>query len=64
MVGVERQRTNGQLTLQYKPLDNITTTLDYTYSENKIQQQRNEMSVWFNYGPSASALESTHGRNR
>nr|WP_088062272.1 TonB-dependent receptor [Xanthomonas fragariae] len=55
VVGVERQRTNGQLTLQYKPLDNITTTLDYTYSENKIQQQRNEMSVWFNYGPSASA---------
>ncbi|MEA9656982.1 TonB-dependent receptor [Xanthomonas campestris] len=55
VVGVERQRTNGQLVLQYKPLDNITTTLDYTYSENKIQQQRNEMSVWFNYGPSASA---------
>ncbi|MCF5940952.1 TonB-dependent receptor, partial [Xanthomonas perforans] len=33
----------------------FTTTLDYTYSENKIQQQRNEMSVWFNYGPSASS---------
>ncbi|MBO9787186.1 TonB-dependent receptor [Xanthomonas phaseoli] len=55
VVGVERQRTNGQLVLQYKPLDNITTTLDYTYSENEIQQQRNEMSVWFNYGPSASS---------
>ena len=52
---VQRQRTNGQLTLQWAPTDRITTTLDYTYSENKIQQQRNEMSVWFNFGPSESA---------
>ncbi len=53
--GVQRQRTNGQLTLQYAPTDRVTATLDYTYSENKIQQQRNEMSVWFNFGPSASS---------
>ncbi|KAF1726025.1 TonB-dependent receptor [Pseudoxanthomonas japonensis] len=52
---VQRQRTNGQLTLQWAPTDRVTTTLDYTYSENKIQQQRNEMSVWFNFGPSESA---------
>lgn len=52
--GVERKRTNGQLTLQYAPTDTITTTLDYTYSENKIAQQRNELSVWFNFGPSSS----------
>lgn len=53
--GVKRERTNGQLVLQYKPTDDITTTLDYTYSENKVQVQRNEMSVWFNFGPSASS---------
>ena len=53
--GVQRQRTNGQLTLQWAPSDSVTTTLDYTYSENKIQQQRNEMSVWFNFGPSVSS---------
>ncbi|HSD17414.1 MAG TPA: TonB-dependent receptor [Thermomonas sp.] len=53
--GVQRQRTNGQLTLQWAPNDRITTTLDYTYSENKIQQKRNEMSVWFNFGPSVSS---------
>ena len=34
--GVERKRTNGQLALQYAPVDSVTTTLDYTYSENKI----------------------------
>jgi len=53
--GVQRQRTNGQLTLQWAPADNITTTLDYTYAENKIQQQRNELSVWFNFGPSVTS---------
>ncbi len=47
--GVQRQRTNGQATLQWAPTDRITATLDYTYSENKIQQQRSEMSVWFNF---------------
>ena len=53
--GLKRQRTNGQLTLQFAPSDTVTTTLDYTYSQNKIQQQRNELSVWFNYGPSSSS---------
>jgi TonB-dependent receptor len=53
--GVERKRTNGQLTLQFAPVDSITATLDYTYSENKVAQQRNELSVWFNFGPSVSS---------
>lgn len=53
--GVSRERTNGQLTLQYDLTDNLRATLDYTYSENKVQSQRNELSVWFNFGPSASA---------
>lgn len=52
--GVQRQRTNGQLVLQWAPTDRVTTTLDYTYSENKIQQQRSELSVWFNYQPGLS----------
>ncbi|MBJ7517442.1 MAG: TonB-dependent receptor, partial [Stenotrophomonas sp.] len=52
--GVQRQRTNGQATFQWKPADNVTTTLDYTFVENKVQQQRSELSVWFNYGPGDS----------
>jgi TonB-dependent receptor len=55
MNGVQRQRTNGQLTLQYAPFENLTATLDYTYSENKIQNKRNELSAWFNFGPSVSS---------
>lgn len=53
--GVKRQRTNAQLTLQYKPVDTLVTTLDYTYSENKIQTKRNDLSAWFNFGPSTSS---------
>src|SRR6185295_1910064 len=53
--GIERTRTNGQLTLQFKPVDSLTATLDYTYSENKVQTQRNELSVWFNFGPSVTS---------
>ncbi len=53
--GIQRQRTNGQLALQYAPSDNLTATLDYTYSENKVQTKRNDLSVWFNFGPSSSS---------
>jgi TonB-dependent receptor len=55
MNGVQRQRTNGQLTLQWQPIKSLTTTLDYTYSENKIQSKRNDISAWFNFGPSTSS---------
>jgi TonB-dependent receptor len=52
--GIERKRTNGQLALQFAPVDSVVATLDYTYSENKVATQRNELSVWFNFGPSSS----------
>jgi TonB-dependent receptor len=55
MNGVERTRTNGQLTLQYAPEKSLRTTLDYTYSENKIHTRRNDVSAWFNFGPSSSS---------
>jgi TonB-dependent receptor len=43
----ERERTNGQLTLQFKPTDKINATLDYTYSKNDWSQQRIEQTLWF-----------------
>jgi TonB-dependent receptor len=55
ITGIERKRTNGQLTLQYRPVDSLTATLDYTYSENKIATKRQEISAWFNFGPSVSS---------
>lgn len=53
--GVQRQRTNGQATLQWAPTDRITTTLDYTYAENKIQARRHELSTWFNQAASETS---------
>jgi TonB-dependent receptor len=52
---VQRQRANGQLTLQFAPIKSLKTTLDFTYSELKLQNKRNELSAWFNFGPSSSA---------
>lgn len=42
----QRERTNAQLTLQYRPVDNITATFDYTYSKLEQQQQGTELSIW------------------
>jgi TonB-dependent receptor len=52
---VKRERINSQLTFQWAPTDNLTATLDYTYSQNKIEQMRNDMSVWLNFTPRQSA---------
>ena len=43
-----RVRQNGQLTLQFKPVDSLTGTLDYTYSENDLKSDRAQQSTWFN----------------
>ncbi len=50
MTGVQRQRDNGQLTLQFAPVTDVKATLDYTYSRNKVQSKRNDLGVWQNFG--------------
>ena len=45
-----RERINGQLTLQFAPIDSITATLDYTYAENQIDTQHQDLSAWFDPG--------------
>lgn len=56
-----RERTNGLLTLQYKPLDNVTATLDYLYAENDLEEQRGEATFWFANGTSATRVEFDDG---
>lgn len=51
----QRKRTNGQLVLQWRPVDSVTATLDYTYSQLKVDTKKNELSAWFNFGPSISS---------
>ncbi len=48
----QRKRLNSQLTLQYKPTDDITATLDYTYVNQEIDTQYNDVSAWFTFAPS------------
>ncbi len=64
----DRVRMNGQLTLQYRPIETVTGTLDYTYAELELDRVYNNYSSWFNFGgqesvwtdgPNASALEYT-----
>jgi TonB-dependent receptor len=63
---LSRERINGQLVLQFKPMDTLTLTGDYTYAQNKSEEQRYEQTNWFatpldqiifdNDGPVATAV--------
>jgi TonB-dependent receptor len=50
----ERTRTNGQLTLQFRPQDSLTATLDYTFAQREESRVYNNLSGWFNFGNSTS----------
>lgn len=53
----ERERTNAQVTLQYRPADNLTATLDYTYSKQDIHANRAEQSIWMDTYKSALTFD-------
>ena len=56
----ERERTNAQVTLQYRPVENLTATLDYTYSKQDIHANRAEQSIWMDtYNSSATFDDET-----
>ena len=40
-------RINGQLTMQWRPTDSVTYTIDYTYSELDVENSYNDQSAWF-----------------
>jgi TonB-dependent receptor len=46
----DRSRTNGQLTLQFRPVEEFTATLDYTFTDKEESRTYNDMSAWFNFG--------------
>ncbi|MFT4767828.1 MAG: TonB-dependent receptor [Glaciecola sp.] len=50
----ERERINGNLTLQWAPTETITTTLDIIYSTQDIQRSFNDYSAWFSLADAAS----------
>ncbi len=52
---VDRERINGQLVLQIKPTDNLSATIDYTFSQNTIDARTNSIGVWFNHNNTSSS---------
>ena len=55
LASFDRERINGQAALQFRPFENWTTTLDFFYSENKVQARKADISVWFNHGNTTSS---------
>jgi len=51
---VQRQRRNGQVTLQFAPVDAITASIDYTYVDHRVQRHRDELQLAFSAAPGAS----------
>ncbi len=51
LADINRERINGQASLQYRPISSFTATLDYFYSENTLQTRTSDLSVWFNHDP-------------
>ena len=45
-----RTRVNGQAVLQFRPVENLVLTADYTYSLYRETAQNHEAGAWFTYG--------------
>src|SRR6185295_12356695 len=43
---VSRERINGQLTMQFAPVEGLTFTADYTFAQNEIVEDRGEQTIW------------------
>ncbi|RVQ69343.1 TonB-dependent receptor [Croceicoccus ponticola] len=52
---IDRKRLNGQAVLQVRPMENLTATADYTFSQNTIDSRTNSIGVWFNHDQTSSS---------
>ncbi|MBR0552039.1 TonB-dependent receptor [Stakelama marina] len=43
-----RERLNGQLVMQFRPIDSLTITADGLYAQNRQTEQRGDQTNWFN----------------
>jgi TonB-dependent receptor len=44
----QRERMNGQVTLQWQPVENVVITADALYARNKANEHRSDQGNWFN----------------
>ena len=52
---IDRERINGQAVLQIRPSDNLTATVDFTYSRNTVEVRNSNVGVWFNHNDTLSS---------
>lgn len=57
----ERERTNAQLTFQYRPVESVTATLDYTFAQNDQTEHRGEVTTWLANGDTYEKVEFDNG---
>lgn len=44
---INRERINGQLVLQFRPIDSLTATVDYTYSRNTVEIRNSNVGTYY-----------------
>ncbi|WNO54300.1 TonB-dependent receptor [Stakelama saccharophila] len=52
---IDRERINGQAVLQFKPIDSLTATVDYTYSRYTLETHTSSVGIYFNHNDTSSA---------
>ncbi|WP_143873295.1 TonB-dependent receptor [Catenovulum sediminis] len=57
----ERTRINGNLVLQYKPSDNLSTTLDIMYADEEVDRYKQEAATWFSQNTAQSITFDNNG---
>ncbi|MBN8808869.1 MAG: TonB-dependent receptor [Sphingomonas sp.] len=55
IVDGRRERINGQAVLQFRPTDNLTGTIDYTYSRETVHIRDDSVGIWYNHGDTSSS---------
>ncbi|NVK55499.1 MAG: TonB-dependent receptor [Alteromonadaceae bacterium] len=53
----QRVRDNLQLNLQFAPTESFTASIDYTFAENEIVEQRGEITNWVQTGSLTDTVE-------
>ncbi|MBW4330397.1 TonB-dependent receptor [Stakelama sp. CBK3Z-3] len=52
---IDRERINGQAVLQFKPIDSLTATIDYTYSRYELETHNSNVGIYYNHADTSSA---------
>lgn len=50
----DTKRTNGQIVMQWKPMEDLTITANSFYAQTKEQEARSELTNWFSQVPFAA----------